>query len=67
MNFKFQAMNLEANSILVYCKHKLSSFSEAKGEDDKRIIRLDNYGRKTGVCLICFFERWHGLKLQKFI
>lgn len=47
------AMKLEANSILVYCKHNLSSFSEAKGENGKRIIRLDNYRRKSSVCLIC--------------
>lgn len=46
-------MKLEANSISVYRKHNLSSFSEAKGENDKRIIRLDNYRRKSRVCLIC--------------
>lgn len=56
MNFKFQAIKLETNSIFVYCKHRLSSFSEEKGEDDKRIIRLDNYGRKTGICLICYLS-----------
>lgn len=48
-----RAMKIESNSILVCCKHALSSFSEAKGWNDRRIIRLDNYWRKGWVCLIC--------------
>lgn len=62
-----RAMKIEANSILVYCKH---AFSEAKGWNDRRIIRLDNYWRKGQVCLICClrvgmgWDCWNLFKMQ---
>lgn len=49
-------MKIEANSILVYCKHSLSSFSEAKGEMTRELAGWIITGEKAEFAWFVVWE-----------